>query len=98
MLRCIFPLNLSFSPGEIVKAEKIEALCKCPGQKPFNPDKEPPGAALMAGYNYNECIKDGFSVDFCTTTPIDVMGPGTCVCDDGKIGFLNSDNIAECLC
>jgi len=84
--------------SEIVKAEKIEALFKCPGQKPFNPLKEPPGSGLIAGFDYNECIQNGFSVEFCTTTPLTTMGPGSCMCDDGKLGFRNPKNIADCEC
>lgn len=90
--------NTAFPQSEIEKAEKIEALFKCPGQKPFDPEKEPPDSTLIAGYNYDECIKRGFSVDFCTTTPIKVMGPGNCGCDNGDIGYRDPQNIAACLC
>ena len=76
----------------------VTSMFVCPDEKPFDPSQEPPGSALMGGYNYNECIKNGFSVDFCTITPLEVMGPGSCVCDGGKIGYRDPENLTSCDC
>tara|TARA_Y100000591_G_scaffold321660_1_gene336955 strand:+ start:730 stop:1359 length:630 start_codon:yes stop_codon:yes gene_type:complete len=93
----------NIKPSELPQADtEMAATAKsmfvCPNEKPFDPSQEPPGSALMAGYNYNECIKNGFSVDFCTITPLEVMGPGSCLCDGGKIGYRDPENLTSCDC
>ena len=83
---------------EITKIKRGEKrLEECPGPA-FNPKKEPPDSAPIAGYNYDQCIKNGFSLDFCVETPLFRMGPGTCRCYNGKIGFIDPKNPASCDC
>ena len=78
--------------------ERIMYDIHCPGGKKFDPDEEPPGSTTVAGFNYDKCIRSGFNLDFCVETPLFHMGPGTCRCRNGKIGYIDPDNKASCDC
>lgn len=50
------------------------------------------------GFDYNSCRAQGFSKEFCVTTPTGAMGAGTCVCADGRIGMQLPGFYGECVC
>ena len=50
------------------------------------------------GFNYNSCRAQGFSKEFCVTTPTGAMGAGTCLCDDGRVGMQLPGFYGECVC
>jgi len=50
------------------------------------------------GFNYNSCRAQGFSKEFCVTTPTGAMGAGTCMCSDGRVGMQLPGFYGECVC
>ena len=49
---------------------------------------------------YKECIDAGYTKSFCVQTPssIPALGPGSCVCIDGRIGRYLPGFRGECVC
>ena len=64
----------------------------------FRPEVEPPQAAYVPGYSYNDCKAAGFSTEFCYTTPILSMRAGDCACGDDAIGFRDWAQAGKCIC
>lgn len=48
--------------------------------------------------SYDECIASGFSKEFCSQTPTGALGPGSCVCPDGSIGYTLPGFRGQCVC
>lgn len=64
----------------------------------FKPEVEPPQAAYVPGYSYNDCKAAGFSSEFCYTTPMLSMRAGDCACGDDAIGFRDWKQAGKCIC
>lgn len=49
---------------------------------------------------YQECIDAGYTKSFCVQTPSSVpaLGPGSCVCADGRLGRYLPGFRGECVC
>lgn len=47
---------------------------------------------------YKDCIKSGFSKEFCVQTPVSAMGPGACECEPGVWGYQLPGFQGECVC
>jgi hypothetical protein len=56
------------------------------------------GLTIKEPFNYNDCRNKGFSKEFCVQTPISVVGPGQCRCDDGNIGQYIPGFGSQCIC
>lgn len=48
--------------------------------------------------SYGDCLKSGFTKEFCVQTPISTFGPGFCQCDNGQIGQRMPGFKGECVC
>lgn len=48
--------------------------------------------------SYANCRSKGFTSEFCVQTPIASYGVGTCLCDNGSIGFQMPGFAGECVC
>jgi hypothetical protein len=60
----------------------------------------PKQEGFTTNYNqkYTDCIKNGYSKEFCVQNPISVGGPSTCMCDNGRRGRILPGYQGECVC
>lgn len=47
---------------------------------------------------YQHCINSGYTKEFCSQTPISVLGPSGCICHDGSVGYLAPGFRGYCVC
>ena len=48
--------------------------------------------------SFADCKSKGFTSEFCVQTPISVLGPGQCRCNDGNIGQYLPGFGSQCMC
>ena len=48
--------------------------------------------------DFNTCRGQGYSKEFCLTTPVANFGPDACQCADGSIGKIIPGFRGECVC
>ena len=56
------------------------------------------GLTIIEPFKYLDCRNKGFSKEFCVQTPISVLGPGQCRCNDGNIGQYLPGFGSQCIC
>ena len=56
------------------------------------------GSNIKEPFDYRQCRDQGFSKEFCVQTPISVLSPGTCRCENGEIGQYLPGFGAQCMC
>ncbi len=47
--------------------------------------------------SYGDCIRKGYTKEFCVQTPVSVIGPSVCTCRDGSIGRILPGFRGECV-
>ena len=48
--------------------------------------------------DYVGCRNKGFTKEFCLQTPYTRMAPGTCMCEDGRLGRMQPGFKGNCVC
>jgi hypothetical protein len=47
---------------------------------------------------YQDCINSGYTKEFCSQTPTNVLGASGCLCDDGSLGYIVPGFGGRCVC
>ena len=57
------------------------------------------GHSSKEGFSsFNRCRARGFTKEFCLETPIGAVGPGGCLCGDGRVGRFIPGFRGRCVC
>lgn len=48
--------------------------------------------------DYSSCIEKGFTKEFCIQNPSANFYPGTCICENGDIGYYIPGFAGRCVC
>lgn len=47
---------------------------------------------------YQDCINSGYSKEFCSQKPTNVLGPSGCLCHNGSVGNIVTGFGGRCVC
>jgi len=53
---------------------------------------------FYASGDFESCIEEGYTKEFCVKTPVSLFGPSVCMCDNGKVGRYIPGFKGKCIC